>query len=81
MKALLDSYAAALGADPAFGPGIFTTAIAAHLNFLYVMAEQAIADPGQRDYSADQISGLLRHDLDDLARFLDLAEDLLQTHQ
>ncbi len=81
ITALLDGYAAASGTDPVLGPGMFATAIAAPLNFLYVMAEQAITDPGQRDYSADQVSGLLRHDLDDLARFLDLAEDLLQARQ
>jgi aminoglycoside phosphotransferase (APT) family kinase protein len=78
--ALLDSYAAALGADPELGPGMFATAIAAHLNFLFVMADQAIADPAQRGYCESQLSGLLQHDLDDLARFLDLAEDLLQPH-
>ena len=56
-------------------------AIAAHLNFLYVMAQQAIADPGQRDYASGQVAGLLCEDLDDLARFLDLAEDLLQARR
>jgi aminoglycoside phosphotransferase (APT) family kinase protein len=81
VTALLDSYAAALGADPALGPGMFATAIAAHLNFLFVMAEQAIAEPGHRDYCERQLSGLLHHDLDDLARFLDLAEDLLPAHR
>jgi len=77
ISALLDGYAAALGTDPALGPGMFGTAIATHLNFLFVMAEQAITDPGHRDYCERQLSGLLHHDLDDLARFLDLAEDLL----
>ena len=77
ITALLDSYAAALGADPALGPGMFATAIVAPLNFLFVMAEQAIAEPGHRDYCERQLSSLLHHDLDDLARFLDLAEGLL----
>jgi hypothetical protein len=77
VTALLDGYAAALGADPALGPGMFAAAIATHLNFLFVMAEQAIAEPGHRDYCERQLSGLLHHDLDDLARFLDLAEGLL----
>jgi hypothetical protein len=49
------------------------------LSFLFVMTEQAIAEPGHRDYCDRQLSGLLHHDLDDLARFLDLAEDLLHT--
>jgi Ser/Thr protein kinase RdoA (MazF antagonist) len=78
ITALLDGYAAAPGGGPVLGPGMFTTAIAAHLNFLYVMAEQAITDPGQRGYAEEQVTGLLREDLDDLARFLDVAEDLLQ---
>lgn len=77
VTALLDSYAAALGAGPALGPGMFAAAIAAHLNFLFVMAEQAIAELGHRGYCERQLSGLLHHDLDDLARFLDLAEDPL----
>ena len=77
VASLLDGYATALGTDPALGPGMFATAIAVHLNFLFVMAEQAIADPGQRDYCERQLAGLLDHDLDDLARFLDLAGDLL----
>ena len=81
VTALLDSYAAALGTDPALGPGMFGTAIATDLNFLFVMAEQAIAEPGHRDYCERQLSGLLHHDLDDLARFLDLAEDLLPAHR
>ena len=68
---------AALADHAAFGPGMFATAIVAPLNFLFVMAEQAIADPSHRDYCERQLSGLLQHDLDDLARFLDLAEDLL----
>jgi aminoglycoside phosphotransferase (APT) family kinase protein len=79
--ALLDSYTAALGTEPALGPGMFGTAIATHLNFLFGMAEQAIADPGHRDYCERQLSGLLHHDLDDLARFVDLAEDLLAGHR
>lgn len=75
--ALLDGYTAGLGADPALGPGMFTAAIATHLNVLFVMAEQAMAEPGHRDYCERQLYGLLDHDLDDLARFIDLAEDLL----
>lgn len=78
VQALLDGYAAASGARPAFEPGMFTTAVAAHLNFLRVMAERAIGDPGQRDYAEQQISGLLGHDLDDLARFLEIAPELLR---
>jgi Ser/Thr protein kinase RdoA (MazF antagonist) len=77
ITALLDSYSAALGTSPALGPGMFTTAIAAHLNFLRVMAEQAIAEPDHRDYAERQIASLLDHDLADLATFLDVAGHLL----
>jgi aminoglycoside phosphotransferase (APT) family kinase protein len=81
VTALLDSYSAALGTDAAVGPGMFATAVAVTLNFLHVMAERAIADPAQRDYCASQLTGLLHHDLDDLAQFLDLAEVMLQAHR
>jgi hypothetical protein len=73
MTALLDGYAAGSGRRPALGPGMFVTAIAAHLNFLRAMAEQAITDPVHRDFAAGQIAGLLGHELADLASFLDLA--------
>jgi hypothetical protein len=47
------------------------------LNFLKGMAEQAIDEPEHRDYAEKQIYGLLDHDLDDLARFVDLAAEQL----
>lgn len=77
MTALLDGYTAASGSRPAPGPGMFVTAIAAHLNFLQAMAEQAITEPDHSDFSSGQIAGLLNHDLADLASFLDLAEQAL----
>jgi aminoglycoside phosphotransferase (APT) family kinase protein len=76
IAALLGGYAAGSGADPKPEPGMFVTAIAGTLNFLYVMAEQAVTDPGHADFAGQQVSGLLRHDLDDLAAFLDLASGL-----
>jgi aminoglycoside phosphotransferase (APT) family kinase protein len=76
IAALLDGYAAGSGTDPAVEPGMFVTAIAATLNFLYGMADQAITDPGHADFAGQQASGLLRQDLDDLAAFLDLAASL-----
>jgi hypothetical protein len=81
ITALLGGYAAALGSGPVPGAGMFATAIAAPLNFLSVMAEQAITDPGQRDYAEEQVTGLLRDGLGDLTRFLDVADDLLQTRR
>jgi Ser/Thr protein kinase RdoA (MazF antagonist) len=77
VEALLDGYAAGSGIEPAPVPGMFVTAIAATLNFLYVMAEQAVTDPGHVDFAGQQVSVLLGHDLDDLAAFLDLAAGLL----
>jgi hypothetical protein len=32
-----------------------------------------VADPGHADFAGRQVRGLLSHDLDDLATFLDLA--------
>jgi Ser/Thr protein kinase RdoA (MazF antagonist) len=76
IAALLDGYAAGSGTDPAPEPGMFVTAIAATLNFLYVMAEQAMTDPGHADFAGQQVCGLLGQDLHDLATFLDLAAGL-----
>jgi aminoglycoside phosphotransferase (APT) family kinase protein len=76
IEALLDGYAAGSGAAPEPGPGMFVTAIAATLNFLYVMAEQAVTEPGHAGFADQQVCHLLRRDLDDLAAFLDLAAGL-----
>lgn len=76
IAALLAGYAAGSGADPALEPGMFVTAIAATLNFLYVMAEQAVTDPGHADFAGRQVGSLLGQDLDDLAAFLDLTAGL-----
>jgi Ser/Thr protein kinase RdoA (MazF antagonist) len=77
MAALLDGYTAGSGTDPAPETGMFLTAIAATLNFLYVMAEQAVTDPGHAGFAVQQVSSLLGQDLDDLATFLDLAADVI----
>jgi Ser/Thr protein kinase RdoA (MazF antagonist) len=77
MQAFLDSYVAVSGAAPVLGPGLFTTAVAVPLNFLKGMAEQAIDEPEHRDYAEKQIYGLLDHDLDDVARFVELSAELL----
>jgi aminoglycoside phosphotransferase (APT) family kinase protein len=78
MAALLDGYAAGSGTGPAPEPGMFVTAVAGTLNFLYVMAEQAVADPGHAGFAGHQVRRLLGQDLDDLAAFLDLAAGLPQ---
>jgi hypothetical protein len=57
---------------------MFVTAVAATLNFLYVMAEPAVTDPGQAGFAGQQVCGLLGQDLDDLAMFLDLTAGLPQ---
>jgi hypothetical protein len=45
--ALLSGYAAASGRDAQLEAGAFATAVAGHLNFLRVMADQAIGDPAR----------------------------------
>jgi Ser/Thr protein kinase RdoA (MazF antagonist) len=65
--ALLASYTDAAGSVPELGPDLFTTAIATHLNVLHVMAEQWLAEPGQRGYTERFITGLLASDLGDVA--------------
>jgi Ser/Thr protein kinase RdoA (MazF antagonist) len=72
ISALLGGYTAAADAAAAPGP-VFTTAIAATLNYLYAMADQALTDPGQASYAGEQVSALLQHSLLDLALFLDAA--------
>jgi aminoglycoside phosphotransferase (APT) family kinase protein len=66
--ALFSGYAAASGRDPQLEAGDFTTAVAVHLNFLRVMADQAIGDPAHRRYAERQIASLLDRDLDRLRR-------------
>jgi Ser/Thr protein kinase RdoA (MazF antagonist) len=78
MTALLGGYTAALGERPRLSPAMFTTAIAVHLNFLHVMAAQAIEDPDHRDFAEQQVTGLLDHDLAGLARFCELAPGVLR---
>jgi Ser/Thr protein kinase RdoA (MazF antagonist) len=65
-RAFLASYASATGAEPDLGPGLFSTAIAAHLNVLRVMAEQALTEPEHRRHAEGFIASLLDHDLADL---------------
>jgi Ser/Thr protein kinase RdoA (MazF antagonist) len=76
-EALLSGYAAASGSDPRPDAGFFATAVASQLNFLRVMADQAISDPAHRDYAEEQIASLLDHDLDDLRRSIGLASEAL----
>jgi Ser/Thr protein kinase RdoA (MazF antagonist) len=71
ITALLDGYAATAGTRPPLTPGTFTTAIAVHLNYLYVMAEQALNDPAQREFCGTQITATLTEYLGSLTRFLD----------
>lgn len=65
-EAFLDGYTAAAGSQPELGPGLFSTAIAAHLNVLRVMAEQALTDPEHRSHAEGFIASLLDRDLADL---------------
>jgi Ser/Thr protein kinase RdoA (MazF antagonist) len=74
ITAMLGGYRAASGRDTDVSPGLFITAIAAHLNFLHSMASLAIIDPAQRDYATRQVTELLDDGLDDLARFLEATD-------
>ena len=76
--ALLSGYAAASGRDAQLEAGAFATAVAGHLNFLRVMADQAIGDPAHRRYAEEQITSLLDHDLDDLRCCVELVSAALE---
>ena len=69
-RALVAGYAAATGGEPDLGAGFFSTAIAAHLNVLHVMAGQALADPARRSIAEEFIASLLGHDLADLLQLI-----------
>jgi Ser/Thr protein kinase RdoA (MazF antagonist) len=70
--ALLAGYAATSGLATPADADLCSTAIATHLNFLDVMAEQWLTEPAHRGYAGQQIDVLLAHDLGDLARFAGL---------
>jgi aminoglycoside phosphotransferase (APT) family kinase protein len=72
-QTLLDGYAAGAGSVPPLGAGLFDMAIAVQLNFLETMAGQALDDPEHRRYAEGQIASMLKHDVDDLLRSIDLA--------
>ena len=76
--ALLSEYAAASGRDAQLEAGAFATAVAGQLNFLRVMADQAIGDPAHRRYAEEQIASLLDHDLDDLRHSIELVSAALE---
>lgn len=64
--AMLAGYAAGSGGTPVPGDDFFATAIATHLNFLQVMAEQALTEPEHRHYAEKAIADLLDRYLGDL---------------
>jgi Ser/Thr protein kinase RdoA (MazF antagonist) len=75
--ALLAGYRAASGAAPHLEPGLFATAAAVQLNFLHIMAGQALEDPAHRPYAEEQLASLLDHDLEDLRRSIRVASRAL----
>jgi Ser/Thr protein kinase RdoA (MazF antagonist) len=79
-EALLGGYAAASGGRPELGAGCFGTAVAARLNFLYVMASQALDDPAHRSFAERQVASMLEHDLDDLRSSIRAAARTLSLH-
>ena len=65
-RAFLAGYTAASGTGPDLGAGLFSAAIATHVNVLKVMAEQALADAEHRSHAEGFIADLLGHYLADL---------------
>jgi len=51
--------------------------VAAQLNFLLAMADQAISEPAHRGYAEEQIASLLDCGLDDLPRSIELGSAAL----
>jgi aminoglycoside phosphotransferase (APT) family kinase protein len=75
--ALAGGYAAAAGHRPRLDGGSFATAAAVHLNFLHVMAGQALDDPEHGRFAGLQLAGLLDGGLDGLRRDIGLARAAL----
>lgn len=73
--ALAGGYAAAAGHRPRVDLDSFATAAAVHVNFLHVMAAQAVRDPdpGHRRFAGRQLAGLLDGGLAGLRRDIELA--------
>jgi aminoglycoside phosphotransferase (APT) family kinase protein len=71
--ALAGGYAAAAGHRPPVDSQCFATAAAVHINFLHVMAGQALDDPQHRTFAERQLAGLLDGGLDRLRRDIGLA--------
>jgi Ser/Thr protein kinase RdoA (MazF antagonist) len=70
--AMAGGYAATAGYRPRLDRGCFATAAAAHLNFLQVMAGQALDDPAHRRFAEGQLASLLDGGLD-VRRDIELA--------
>ena len=58
-EAFLDGYGATCPHDIDLSPASFTAAIATFVNFLKVMADQALDDPEHRPFAEKQVHGLL----------------------
>ncbi len=73
--ALLAAYAAAAGSALEPGADFFATAIATQLNFLRVMAEQALTEPEHRSYAEQAIANLLDQYLSELEQVVRLSPE------
>ncbi len=70
--AMKAAYADASGFAAGPEAGLYATAVAVHLNFLHVMATQALDDLSHRAYAEQAVAALLDDDLNDLGRLLGL---------
>ncbi len=71
-EAFLAAYGTAANTEADLGDGLFSTAIATHLNVLQAMSEQALTetDAGHRSHAEGFIADLLGHDLADLRHMM-----------
>jgi aminoglycoside phosphotransferase (APT) family kinase protein len=72
-RALAAGYSRAAAAQPRLDESCFGTSIAARVNLLAVMADQALADPQHRAFAEERVTWLLRTELPALPRGISAA--------
>ena len=75
--ALLDGYAGSAGAPPVLSRDSFNVAVATYLNFVAVMADQALEDSRHQSFAEQKVTGLLKgceHLVDHIDALVDLLE-------
>jgi Ser/Thr protein kinase RdoA (MazF antagonist) len=74
-RALLAGYRSAGAPEPRPDESCFATSIAARVNLLAAMADQALTDPEHRDFAEERVTWLLRTELPGLPYGIDAALD------